>query len=147
MLVHVHHPVQESPEQDVSEKTSDEASGEEEPPWFKAFVPPPAGLEDEQQREEKRRQEVKNEAIQSRQAEDAGCGSGQSRHRGAAVVQHGRIAPHSHFADELWSLALGSNSCHLGSGRLPQEGAAEINVGTCRLLTARLEKHNMQELL
>lgn len=122
----MHHSVEESPEQDVSEKTSDKAPGEEQPPRFKAFVPPPSGLENEQQGQEKRRQEIKNKAIQSSQPEDASCSSGQSGYRGAAVVQHGSVAPHSYFTDELWSLTLGYNACHLGSGQLSQMGAAEI---------------------
>jgi len=121
----MHHSVQESPEQDVSEKTSDKTSGEEQPPRFKAFVPPPSSLEDEQQREEKGGEEIKNEAVQSRQPENAGRCSRQSRHRGAAVVQHGGVTPHRHFTNELWSLTLGHDCGHLGSGRLPQEGAAE----------------------
>lgn len=124
ILVHMHHPVEESPEKDVSEKTSDKAPGEEQPPWFEEFVPPPSGLENEQQGEEKRWEEVKNKAIESSQPQDASCCSRQGRYRGAAVVQHSGVAPHSHFADELWPLALGYDSSHLGSGQLSQVGAA-----------------------
>lgn len=32
ILVHMHHSIEESPEQDVSKKTSDKASSEEQPP-------------------------------------------------------------------------------------------------------------------
>lgn len=123
-LVYMHHSIEESPEEDISEKTSDEASSEEQPSGFEAFVPPPSGLEDEQERQEKGGEEVKNEAIQSRQPEDASCCSGQSGHRGAAVVQHASITPHGQFADELWTLALGYNSCHVGTGGLSQKGVA-----------------------
>lgn len=122
----MHHSVEESPEQDVSEKTTNEPPGEKQPPGFKALVPPPSGLEDEQQREKKRRKEIKNEAIQSRQAQDASCSTGQGGYRGAAIIQHGSITPHSHFTDELWSFTFGYNSCHFGSGRVSQEGAAAI---------------------
>lgn len=139
----MHHSVEESPEQDVSEKTSDEAPGEEQPSRFKAFVPPPSGLENEQQGEEESREEIKNEAIESSQPQDASCCSGQSGHRGAAVVQHGGVSPHSHFTDELWSLTLGYKCCHLGSGQLSQDDSPEINAGTRWLLTARLQKHNL----
>lgn len=141
----MHHSVEESPEQDVSEKTSDKAPGEEQPPRFEAFVPPPSGLENEQQREEERGEEIKNEAIQSSQPEDASCRSGQGGYRGAAVVQHSGVSPHSYLTDELWSLTLGYHSCHLGSGQLSREGTPEINAGTRRLLTARLQKHNLYE--
>lgn len=128
----MHHSIEESPEQDVSEKTSDEPPGEEQPPWFKAFVPSPSSLEDEQQREEKRGEEIKNEAIQSCQPQDASCRTRQSGYGGAAVVQHGGVAPHSHFTDELWSFTLGYNSCHVGSGRVSQEGAAATGeIQTC----------------
>lgn len=145
ILVHVHHPIEESPEQDVGEETPDKTPGEEQSPWFKEFVPPPSGLENEQQGEEKRREEIKNKAIQSSQPQDASCCSGQGRYGGAAVVQHSGVAPHSYFTDELRSLTFGYNSCHLGSGRLSQVGAAEMNAGTRRLLTARSQKHNLQE--
>lgn len=119
----MHHPVQESPEQDVGEKPSDQPSGEEQPPRFEALVPPPSSLEDEQQGEQEGREEIENEPVQSRQPKDAGCRPRQSRNGGAAVVQHSGVPPHRHFADELWSLTFGPNSCHLGSG-LPPEGAA-----------------------
>ena len=138
MLVHMHHSVEESPEQDVSEKTSDEAPGEKQPPRLKAFVPSPSGLENEQQREEKRGEEIKNEAVQSSQPEDASCCSGQSGNRGAAVVQDAGVSPHSYFADELWSLTLGYNSCHLGSGQLSQEGAPD---------SGEMQKHKCIHLL
>lgn len=134
----MNHSVEESPEQDVSEKTSDKAPGEEQPPRFKAFVPPPSGLQNEQQREEESGEEIKNETIQSSQPEDASCCSGQSGYRGAAVVQHGGVSPHGYFADELRSLPLGDDSCHLGSGQRSQEGAPEVHAATRWLLTARL---------
>lgn len=124
ILVHMHHSIEESPEQDISKKTSDKASGEEQPPWFKAFVPPPSSLENEQQWEEKWGEEVKNEAVQSRQPQDASCRSRECRYRGAAVVQYSCVAPHCHFTDELWSLTLGYNSCHVGSVWWSQEAAA-----------------------
>lgn len=114
----MHHSVQKSPEQDVSEKTSNEAPSEEQPPRFEAFVPPPSGLEDEQQREEERGEEIKNEAVQSSQPEDASRRTGQSGYGGAAVVQHGGVSSHSHFTDKLRSLTFGHDSCHLGSGQL-----------------------------
>lgn len=119
----MHHSIQEGPEQDVGEKTPDEASGEEQPPRFEALVPPPSGLEDEQQGEQEGGEEIENEAVQSREPEDARRRPRQGGYGGAAVVQHGGVAPHGHFADELRSLALGPNSCHLGFG-LPPEGAA-----------------------
>lgn len=124
ILVHMHHPIEESPEQDVSEKTSNKASSEEQPPWFKEFVPSSSSLKNEQQGEEKCRQEIKNEAIQSSQPQDASCCSRQCGDRSAAVVQHSSVAPHSYFADELWTLPLGYNSCHLGSGRQSQVAGA-----------------------
>lgn len=133
----MHHSVEESPKQDVGKKASNKASGEEQPPRFKAFVPPPSSLENEQQREEKWGEEIKNEAIQSCQPEDTSCCPGQSGYRGAAVVQHGSVAPHSHFTDELWSLTLGYNSCHVGSGQLSHEGATvmwEMNMFTEQIL-------------
>jgi len=145
----MHHSVKESPEQDISEKTSHKASSEEQPPGFKEFVPSPSGLENEQQRQEKCRQEIKNETIQSRQAQDAGCCSRQSGYRGAAVVQHGSVAPHSHFTDELWSFTLGYNSCHGDSGHQTQDGAGEteIDVRAYRLLAVWLQKHDMKKTL
>lgn len=120
----MHHSIEESPEEDISEKTPNEAPGEEQPSGFEAFVPPPSSLEDEQEREEKGGKEVKNEAIQSCQPKDASCCSGQSGYRSAAVVQHCSVAPHSHFTDELWTLTLGYNSCHVGSGQVSQKDAS-----------------------
>lgn len=121
ILVHMHHSVEESPEQDVSEKTADKAPGEEQPPWFKELIPPPSGLQDEQQGEEERGEDIENEAVQSSQPEDASGGSGQSGHRSAAVIQHGGVPPHSDFTDELWSLTLGYNCCHLDSGQISED--------------------------
>lgn len=120
----MHHPVEESPEQDIGKKTSDEAPGEEQSPRFKELVPPSSGLQDEQEGEEERGQEVENKAIESRQAQDASRRSGQSGYRGAAVVQHGGVAPHGYFADELRSLTLGHDCCHLSSNQLSQVSAA-----------------------
>lgn len=117
ILVHVHHSIEESPEEDVGEKTSNQAPGEEEPSGFKTLVPSSSGLENEQQRQKERGQKVKNEAIQSRQAQDTGGSPGQRWHGGAAVVQHGGIAPHGHFADELRPLSFGYDGCHFGCGR------------------------------
>lgn len=132
----MHHSIQKSPEQDISEKTSDEASGEKQPAGFKAFVPPPSSLQDEQQRQQKGREEIKNETVESRQPEDTSRRSGQSGHGGAAVVQHGGVAPHRHFTDEVWSLALGPNSCHLlqlwsssSEVRCCNKGQIEITTG------------------
>lgn len=124
ILVYMHHPIEESPEQDISEKTSNKAPSEEQPPWFKEFVPSPSSLKNEQEGEEKRREEIKNEAIQSSQPQDASCCSWQCGDRSAAVVQHSSVAPHSNFTDELRTLPLGYNSCHLGSSRQSQVGAA-----------------------
>lgn len=123
--VHMHHPIEECPKQDISEETSNEAPGEEQSPGFKEFVPSPSSLEDEQHREKKRGHEIKNEAIQSGQPQDPGSCPRQRWHRGAAVVQDSSIASHSDFADELWPLTLGHDSCHLGSGQQSQEAAAD----------------------
>lgn len=111
----MYHPVQKSPEEHISEKPSDEPSGEEQPSRLEALVPPPAGLEDEQQREEEGREEVKNKAVQSRQAQDTGRGPGQGRHRSAAIVQHCGVSPHGHFTDELRSFTFRSDCCHRSS--------------------------------
>lgn len=115
-LIHVHHSIKESPKQDVGKQPSNETSSEEQPPRLEALVPSSSGLENEQQREEKRGQEVEDEAVQSCQAQDARRGPGQRGNRGAAVVQNSRVAPHRHFTDELWALALGYHSGHFGSG-------------------------------
>lgn len=133
----MHHPIEESPEQDISEKTSNKAPSEEQPPWFKEFVPSSSSLKNEQEGEEKRREEIKNEAVQSSQPQDASCCSGQCGDRSAAVVQHSSVAPHSYFTDELWTLPLGYNSCHLGSGRQSQVGAAVSGGIQTHLLTQK----------
>lgn len=112
----MHHSVQEGPKQDVGEKAPDETSSEEQPPRFEAFVPSPARFQDEQQREEEGGQEVKNEAVKSRQPEDACRRSGQGRHGRAAVIQHGGVPSHGNLADELRPLSFGPDSCHLGYG-------------------------------
>lgn len=112
ILIHMHHSIKESPKQDVGKKAPNKAPSEEQPPRLEAFVPSSSSFENEQQREEKRSQEVEDEAVQSRQAQDScGC-SGQCRNRGAAVVQNSCVAPHRHFTDELWAFTLGYNSCH-----------------------------------
>ena len=61
--VHVHHPVEEGPEQDVGEQPPDEPPREEQPPGFEALVPAAAGLQDEQQGEEERGEEVEDEPV------------------------------------------------------------------------------------
>lgn len=114
----MHHSVQERPEKDIGEKTPDQAPSEEQPPGFEAFVPLPSSLENEQQRQEKGGQEIENEAVQSSQSQDACSCPRQSGHRGAAVIQHGGVSPHGHFADELRTFSLGYDCCHVGSGHL-----------------------------
>lgn len=123
----MHHSVQEGPKQDVSEKAPDETAGEEQPPRLEAFVPPPARFEDEQQGEEEGGQEVKDEAVESRQSQDAGCRSGQSRHGRAAVIQHSGVSPHGNLADELRPLSFGPDSCHPGSGSAVNRGKRRIH--------------------
>lgn len=121
----MHHPIEECPKQDISEETSNQAPGEEQPPGFKEFVPPPSSLENEQHGEKEGGHEIKNEAIESGQPQDPGSCPGQCWHRGAAVVQDCSVASHSYFTDELWPLTLGHDSCHLGSDQQSQQGAAD----------------------
>lgn len=109
----MHHPIEESPEEDVGEEPPHQAPGEQQPPGLEALVPAASGLQDEQQRQEERGQEVEDESVEAGEAQDAGGGSGQRRHRRAAVVEHGRVAPHRHLTDELGTLALGYDPRHL----------------------------------
>lgn len=103
----MHHPVQERPEQHVGEQASDEAPGEQQTARLEALVPPSTSFEDEEQRQQERSEEVKDEAVESRQTEDARGGPGQRGHRGAAVVEHRPVPPHRHLANELRTLAFG----------------------------------------
>lgn len=107
--VHMHHSVEESPEEHVGEQSAHETPGEQQASGFEALVPPSAGFQDEQYRQQEGREEVEDEAVQAREAQDARCGTGQRGHGGAAVLQHRGVTPHRHLADELRALAL---RCH-----------------------------------
>ena len=113
LSVHMHHSVEKSPKQDVGEQTADQAAGEQQTSGFEALAPPPARLQDEQQGEEEWGQEVEDEAVQTRQPQDARCCARQRRHGRPAVIQHGRVAPHGDLADELRPLAFGHDGRHL----------------------------------
>jgi len=113
----VHHPVEKSPEQDVSEEPADQAAGEQQAAGLEALVPAPARLQDEQQGEQEGGQEVEDEAVEAREAQDAGRGAGQRRHRRPAVVQHRRVAAHRQLTDELRPFALCHNGRHRRSPR------------------------------
>lgn len=108
----MHHSVEESPEEHVGEQSAHETSGKEQASGFKALVPSPAGFKDEQHGQQEWREEVEDEAVQACEAQDARCGSGQSGHGGAAVLQHRGVPPHRHLADELRALAFSCDRRH-----------------------------------
>lgn len=109
--VHMHHSVEESPEQHVSKEAAHEASGKEQTSRFEALVPSSTGFENQEQRQQERSKEVKDKAVESCKPKDARCRSGQSGHGRAAVVEHGVVSSDGHLTDELRSLPFG---CYCG---------------------------------
>lgn len=107
----MNHSVEESPEQHVSEEAAHQASGEEQASRPEALVPPATGFENQEQGQQKRSKEIKDEAVESGEAEDARGGAGERGHGRAAVVEHGAVSSDGHLADELRSLAFG---CYRG---------------------------------
>lgn len=64
-LVHMHHSVEESPEQHVSKEAAHEASCKKQTSRFEALVPSSTGFENQEQRQQERGKEVKDEAVKS----------------------------------------------------------------------------------
>uniref|UniRef100_A0A673KKX6 P2X purinoceptor n=1 Tax=Sinocyclocheilus rhinocerous TaxID=307959 RepID=A0A673KKX6_9TELE len=65
----------------------------------------------EEQGQQERSKEIKDEAVESGQAEDARRGPGERGHGRATVVQHSVVSSDGRLADELRSLAFG---CYRG---------------------------------
>lgn len=131
--VHMHHPVQESPEEHVGEQAAHETTGKEQTSGLEALVPPPASFQDEQHGQQEGRQEVEDEPVQACEPQDARCGPGQSRHRGPAVLQHRGVPSHRDLADELRALAFSCDRRHSSPKK-------SLETHTCTVNTPEYER-------
>ncbi len=112
-LVHMHHSVEESPEQHVCKEAAHEAPGKQQTSRFEGLVPPATGFENQEQGQQERSKDIKDETVESGQAEDARRGPGERGHGRAAVVEHSVVSSDGHLADELRSLAFDGYRGHV----------------------------------